>query len=178
MGGHASSDGIPSASAPQRLGWGKQDVSRNRARSVGSADSRRGQGRACTHTYAAPGSCSGRPGAGPVGSGSSGDRPAWLSWGPAAGHTLRQGPCEEGDEVLVTQAAPCGPPTSPGWGHCQQPPHYPAERQRLSEETPLLPYLAEEDTEARRREEAHPWPHKKEKIPDLRAPGWLSRLDV
>lgn len=76
---------------------------------------RQGLGRLCTHTCADPGSCSGRPGAGPVGSGSSGDRPAWLSWGPAVGHTVQQGPCEEGDGMLVTRAAPCPPPMCPCW---------------------------------------------------------------
>ena len=46
--------------------------------------------------YAAPGSWSGRPGVGRGRSGSSADRPAWLSWGPAAGRALLWGPCEEG----------------------------------------------------------------------------------
>lgn len=97
----------------ERQSLGPDSVGRGRGRGGGWRGT--GRGTVCTHTCAAPGSCSGRPGAGPVGSGSSADRPAWLSWGPAVGHTAQQGPCEEGDEALVTRTASCPPPTSLGW---------------------------------------------------------------
>lgn len=62
------------------------------------------QGEGGTHTCAAPGSCSGRPGAGPGGSGSSADRPAWLSWGRCAldgGVPARGGRCVTHSHTLL-----------------------------------------------------------------------------
>lgn len=96
-----------------------------------------------THTCAAPGSCSGRPGVGPAGSGSAADRPAWLSWGSAVGHALRQGPCE-GNEVLVTRG--CSRPAScfPAASRRQQlPSPLPRQTPGTFRAHTLLPYLTE-----------------------------------
>lgn len=84
-------DGIPCLGLPCKVPrWEGLGVSRNRKPPVDSVAG--GRGEVPTHTCAAPGSCWGRPGAGPVGSGSSADRPAWLRWGATAGRALRQGP--------------------------------------------------------------------------------------
>lgn len=125
-----------------------------------------------THTCAAPGSCSGRPGVGRVGSGSSADRPAWLNWGPTARHSLWQGPCEDGGEELVTYPAPCPPPASLSWESRPAASHYPEEHQRLSKQSPFLPYQTDEKLRLGH-QEAHPWPHRKEKMPSLLSGGLL-----
>lgn len=66
-----------------------------------------------THTFADPGSCSDRPGVGRVGSESSADRPAWLSWEPWLGHVLQQKSFGEKHEALVTEGCSQPPPVLP-----------------------------------------------------------------
>lgn len=66
-----------------------------------------------THTCADPGSCSDRPGVGWVGSESSADRPAWLSWEPWLGHVLQQKSFGEKHEALVTEGCSEPPPVLP-----------------------------------------------------------------
>lgn len=151
-------------------------MSRNRNRALWTqGGQRKGIGgggrcrvRAPTHTSAAPGSCSGRPGVGLVGSGSSADRPAWLSWGPVVRHALRQVPCEEGDEVLVTQAAM---PTShlPQLGLTAS--SLPTTLQNIGDFPSRHPSYLTDDTE--RYQEAPAWPHLKEKNPGLLSGGLL-----
>lgn len=66
-----------------------------------------------THTCADPGSCSDRPGVGWVGSESSADRPAWLSWEPWLGHVLQRKSFGEKHEALVTKGCSEPPPVLP-----------------------------------------------------------------